>query len=201
MADSDEALLRRYRRGQTEALTELVERYKRPLYSYILSFTGQRSEADDVFQEVWLRAIRAMPFFRRRNFLGWLFRIAHNLLVDRFRRQKETWSLEEVGEEQTPLKDRLKDARTGPLEKLASEELGERIRRAVAALTPDQREVFMMRTEGGLTFREIARIQRVSINTALGRMHYAVLKLRAALREDYAQLGWGGRPPRGGGRS
>ena len=77
-----------YRRGDTEALGRLVEQYRRPLYGFILNMTEGREDADEVFQEVWFRALRSLDRYRDRRFLSWLFRLAHNLIIDRARRRK-----------------------------------------------------------------------------------------------------------------
>ena len=189
MAESDHQLLDRYRRGQVEALEVLIEKYKRPLFAYILNMTGGRDDADEIFQEVWFRVIRKIHSYRRKNFFGWLVRIAHNLVIDRSRRRKPNVSLdEEIGDGRSGV-DALEGRSEMPHMALTAGELGVHIREAVRVLPREQREVFLMRVQAELPFREIARIQRASINTVLARMHYALAKLRPLLREDYEALG------------
>ncbi len=183
MDSSEQACLERYRRGDRNALEALVEQYRRPLYGFILRMMEGRGDADDIFQETWARAIRNLPRFRTGNLLSWLFRIAHNLVIDEFRRKSRHGESTPSGNEGEPAIEHVPDPSRGPDKILAAKEIGETIRGLVAQLPREQREVFLMRTEGGLSFRDIARIQEVPLNTALGRMHYAVLRLRSALQE------------------
>ena len=174
---ADLALLAAYRAGDKAALGTLVTRYERPLYAFILRMANP-SDADDLYQETWIRAIRALGTFDDRKPLSWLFRIARNLMVDRSRRAKRWVPLEsESGE------DRWASTLPSPADQASGHDLAVRIRQAVDRLPLEQREVFLMRTEGDLPFKEIARLQKVSINTALARMQYALEKLRVALKD------------------
>jgi RNA polymerase sigma-70 factor, ECF subfamily len=180
-----------YRKGKVESLAPLVEHFRRPLYGFIVRMTESVTDAEDVFQEVWLRAIRHMDSYHEKNFLSWLFRIAHNLVIDRVRRQKPVVHFPETPftTSSTRWEDRIPDTRNAaPDRQIAMRDVGPRIKAAVAKLPVEQREVFLMRMEGDLPFKEIARIQKVSINTALARMQYALNKLRQELKSDYADL-------------
>ena len=180
-----------YRKGRVESLSLLVEHFRRPLYGFIVRMTESVNDAEDVFQEVWLRAIRHMDSYHEKNFLSWLFRIAHNLVIDRVRRQKPVSSFPDTPftTSSTRWEDRIPDTRsTAPDRQIAMRDVGPRIAAAVAKLPMEQREVFLMRMEGDLPFKEIARIQKVSINTALARMQYALNKLRQDLKSDYEDL-------------
>ncbi|MEM4188831.1 MAG: sigma-70 family RNA polymerase sigma factor [Candidatus Hadarchaeum sp.] len=183
----ERALLAAYRKGNVEALAQLVELYRKPLYAFILRMLPGSDDADDVFQEVWLRAVKNLPHYRQHRFLSWLFSIAHNLIVDRFRREHRPAATSvDVDSDTMQTADLLAqtpDPRPGPDHLVAVQDLTEKLRAALDLLTPEQREVFMLRAYAQLSFKEIARIQKVSINTALGRMYYAVQKLREALRE------------------
>ena len=188
---SDQELLTQYRAGDTQALECLVTRYQRQLYGFILNMASQE-DADEVFQEVWFRALKKQQSYRHGNFLGWLMRIAHNLVIDRARRRKGKVSYEALTEEGVQVEsDEPRAADALDMTELEASELGQKIESAVATLPQEQREVFVLRMQADLSFKEIAKIQKVSINTALGRMHYAVQKLRPLLREDYALLGRG----------
>lgn len=178
-------LLTRYRQGQTDALGELVQLYRRPLYGFILRMTEGRDDVDEIFQEVWLRAIKSMDRFDQRKLLSWLFRIAHNQIIDRARKKKADVSLQEETREGVTRQDKVESTDLPPDRMVGASDLGGRIQEAVQTLPLLQREVFLMRTDGQLSFKEIARIQNVSLNTALGRMHYATTRLREALHTEY----------------
>lgn len=184
MEKTDQTILREYRAGQTDALATLVERYRKPLFRFILNMTGIYNDADDIFQEVWLRAIRNMDGFDDRNIMGWLFQIARNLAVDRSRRKKTLLSLEAENQEGAALKNSLPDTRKTPEQAAALNDQAARVARALNGLAPEQKEVFLLRVEADMPFKEIAAIQGVSINTALGRMHYAVTQLKRCIEKE-----------------
>lgn len=189
MEAEDRELLRAYRRGRVEALGQLVQKYRRPLYGYIARMTEGTADADEVFQEVWFRVIRKLRIYRQKNFGGWLIRIAHNIVIDRSRRKRADFSLDEEMESGGAKAESVAGSDPGPARLAVARDLRQRIGLAVAGLPAEQREVFVLRTEADLSFREIARIQRVSINTALARMQYALAKLRPALKGEYEDLG------------
>ncbi|MDK2964061.1 MAG: polymerase sigma-70 factor, subfamily [Verrucomicrobiota bacterium] len=189
MDDEDAKLLAAYRKGDAEALGTLVEKYKRPLFGFILRISEGREDADEVFQEVWVRAIKNMNRYRQKNLLSWLFRIAHNLMIDRVRRRKPVLSFETPATEGgIAVGELLAASQPGPDRETGGRDLGARIESAAAGLPIEQREVFWLRMQAGLSFREIAKIQKCSINTALARMQYAVSKLRKELAGDYRDL-------------
>ena len=177
-----------YRRGNVDALGRLVEHTRRPLFGFILRMMEGHADAEEVFQEVWVRAIRHIDQFRDRSFLSWLFRIAHNLVIDRARRTKPMVDIES-GE--NGIEGRIVARAPSPDGVAAGKDMGRRIADAVSRLPVEQREVFLMRTEGEIPFKEIAKIQGTSINTALGRMQYALNKLRTELKAEYDSLGRG----------
>jgi RNA polymerase sigma-70 factor (ECF subfamily) len=188
METADRELLARYRGGDVDALAELVERYRRPLYGYILHMTEGRGDADDVFQEVWCRAIRKLRGYRHGNFQGWLMKIAHNLVIDRARKRGPEYSLDAEREDGISLRETVAGDTPDPSRQIEGRDLGQRIAEAVRRLPPPQREVFLLRTRAEMPFQRIAAIQGVSVNTALARMHYAVGRLRKRLRADLEDL-------------
>jgi len=188
MDTKDGELLARYRDGQVEALEQLVLRYRRPLFGFILNTVEGRDDADEIFQEVWYKVIRKSHLYKQKNFLGWLVRIARNTIIDRARKKKADVSLDAESESSGPLVQVIAGTGPDPGERLDSGELGKRISMAVDGLPHDQKEVFVMRVQAGLPFKEIAHVQGVSINTALARMQYAIAKLRPILKNDYADL-------------
>ena len=191
MDPSETIWLNRYKSGDVEALGKLVEHYRRPLFAFILRMTGDAMKAEEVFQEVWFKAIRRLDTYTEHALLSWLFRIAHNHLIDLSRKKKPDASLQDPrgGEDDNrTLEDLVESGLPGPEQLLNREEIRARIAEAVKSLPEEQKEVFLMRTEGDLSFKEIAEIQKVSINTALGRMQYALARLRTALREVYDEI-------------
>lgn len=183
--------LHAWRRGDPEALARIVDRTRTPLHRFILGMVGDPHTADDVFQDVWLRAVRSLHRYKSHRLLSWLFRIAHNRIIDLTRKRKPDFSLQMQlgsGETAATLETFLPDKAHSPAHEAGDRELGLRIRAALATLSPEQREVFVLRMEAGVPFKTIAEIQRVSINTALGRMHYALKHLRETLAEDYQNL-------------
>ena len=97
MRARDKAWLDRYRGGDINALGELVEHYRRPLFGYILRMTENSSDAEEIFQEVWFKAIRSFESYSDQKFLSWMFRITHNHIIDRARKKKPDFSLDDTG--------------------------------------------------------------------------------------------------------
>lgn len=185
-----EALWAEYRRGRGEALGELVEHYRRPLFAFILNMTEKREDAEEIFQETWHRTLRQIHHVEGRRLLSWLFRVARNLIIDRVRGLKPLESLDQKAADGTAPLERLAATGLSPAGETAGRDLGIRLRAAIGHLPPEQKEVFLLRVEGDVPFREIAKIQGVSINTALARMQYALAKLRNELQEEY--IVWAG---------
>jgi RNA polymerase sigma-70 factor (ECF subfamily) len=130
-----------------------------------------------------------MNRYRQNHLLSWLFRIAHNLMIDRVRRRRPLCSLDVADADgRAAPAERLAAAGLGPDIQAGAHELGRRIEAAAARLPVEQREVFWLRMQADLSFKEIAKIQKCSVNTALARMHYALAKLRVELSIDYRDL-------------
>ncbi len=189
MGKTDKHWLDRYHEGDVEALGELVNSYRRPLYGFIHKMVNTPGEADEIFQETWIRAIRHLDDFKSGKLLSWLFRIARNLVIDAARRKRPGISLDYRDEEGVSWSERVPSPITGPADAASDRELGRNITAAVSRLPVEQKEVFLMRIDGNLPFREIARIQGISINTALARMQYALEKLKTELDMEYRTLG------------
>jgi len=191
MDPTDIECIEAYLGGDANALEPMVEKYKRPLYSFILKMTEGREDTDEIFQETWFRALKNVHKFQHKNFLNWLFRIAHNLVIDRARRNKRNVSMQTVigGDNgDSTLEDQLSAPGISPAEEAGGTGLGVTIELAVETLSPEQKEVFLMRMYANASFKEIAKVQKCSINTCLARMQYALTKLRSILKEEYDEL-------------
>ena len=189
MTDVDEAaLLEAYaERGDTEALGRLIEAYRRPLRGYIARHAAGTEDAEECYQETWLRALRGLERFRRDHFGAWLFRIARNWLIDEARRKKPAASLDAPAgaEGETTLGETVAAEGAGPDETSGRRDLGRRIRAAAEGLPEAQREVFWLRMETGLSFKEIAAVQGCPINTVLARMRRALGRMRELLADEW----------------
>lgn len=172
---NDSELIQRWLNGDEAAFTALYQRYRRPLYAYLNRLTGGDVHlADDLYQQVWQRALEGLDRYREKDrFLSWLFRIGHNLAVDAFRRRQRA--------QEDSLERPLPDEHESVAERWDRNVVSKALEDAIRKLNPDQREVVELR-RNGVPFKEIAAIQDVSVNTVLGRMHYAVDHLRAALK-------------------
>ena len=170
----DSELVLRCRDGDQQAFETLYHRYRLPLYSYLNKLLpGQSARVDDFYQQTWLRVLDHLEGYReQQQFLSWLFRIAHNLVVDHFRR--------EAKQEFVELDERLPDPGSAPWHALDDDQFRTEFEQAIAELAPAQREVVLLR-QRGVPFKEIAEIQQTGLNTVLGRMHYAVQRLQARL--------------------
>lgn len=191
MEQTDIECINAYLNGDANALEPMVEKYKRPLYSFILKMTEGREDTDEIFQETWFRALKNIRKYKHKNFLNWIFRISHNLVIDRARRNKRQISMQSPtgGNDGTQtIEDRLPATGISPGVEVGGTHLGVRIDAAIEHLAPDQKEVFMLRMYANTSFKEIARIQGCSINTSLARMQYALTKLRSILKEEYNEL-------------
>ena len=179
----DATLMLRYRDGDSHAFEILYARHKGPLYRYLQRMCGRREVADDLFQEVWIKVIASRGRYEARaQFNTFLFRIAHNCAIDYFRRsgrpaENAAQDLDEVAEQIGAAEHERPDAA------LAEAQVRSDFRRALAQLPPEQRDVFVLYEESGLTLEEIGRITGVAMETAKSRLRYAVGKLRAALQQ------------------
>jgi len=171
-----------HRRGDEAAFAELMRRHGPPLMKFLRGMLGSDSpEADDVYQETWLRMINNGSKWNGGSFKAWMTTVARNLAIDNIRRRKPALSLDAENEDGAKLADLLHDNRPTASALISGTETEQEITAAVNELPEDQKEVFLMRTAEGMSFKEIAETLGISINTALGRMHYAVGKLKKSL--------------------
>jgi RNA polymerase sigma-70 factor (ECF subfamily) len=179
----DATLMLRYRDGDVRAFELLYERHKGPLYRYLQRMCGRREVADDLFQEVWSKVIASRSRYEARaQFNTFLFRIAHNSAIDYFRRsgrphENAAQDIDEVAEQVGAAEHERPDAA------LSEAQVRSDFRRALAELPAEQRDVFVLYEESGLSLEEIGRVTGVAMETAKSRLRYAVGKLRTALRQ------------------
>ena len=167
----------RYRDGDVEAFETLYNRHRGPLYRYFIRQVS-RAQVDDLFQEVWLRVIRGQDRYRAAApFSAYLYRIAHNVLVDHYRR---TGRRVEFSAPDPP---ELDDPGSTPERAFVQGELRERLLGALDDLPAPQREVFLLHQEGGLTLEQIGQVVGVGRETVKSRLRYAVNRLRRELAE------------------
>ena len=182
---SDQVLLNHYLSGDQSAISKLIERHSRRVRDYINMMVKDRDVAEDIFQETFIKAVRVIDDGRYTDngkFLSWVLRIAHNQVIDYFRAQKQSRQLNEA-EAGYDVLGTLRLAERTVEDEIVCEQIAGDVRRLVDLLPEEQREVVMMRYYSGLSFKEIAEQTGVSINTALGRMRYALINLRKTIKE------------------
>ena len=183
--DTDDMLVARYSEGDNKAFDELMARYQSKIYNYILFTVRNQEVAEDLFQEAFMKAIVTIQQGRYTadgRFGAWITRIAHNLVIDAFRteRSENTISNDECEVDLQNDADLCDD--NVEMQMVNDQTLAD-VRRLVNALPANQREVVYMRYYQDLSFKEIAEITGVSINTALGRIRYALLNMRRMAEE------------------
>jgi RNA polymerase sigma-70 factor (ECF subfamily) len=185
---TDEQLVARYLDHEDEAaFRQLVNRHQERIFGYLMGMVRDHSTADDLFQETWFRVIRALSndrgsYTRQGRWINWVMRIARNAALDHLRSRKK-WSDVDGGDEDTDSYwDRLPDSDLTHDELIHLAEQRSWLEECIDQLPNEQREVLLLRHESDLTFREIAEMTDCSINTALGRMRYALLNLRRMMR-------------------
>lgn len=189
-AMADQELFERYHwKGQTEAFDVLFARHSSSVMRFVGGMLGPDSAyVDDVFQETWLRMINHGDKWHGGNFRAWLITIARNATIDLLRRLKPTLSLDVENEDGERWGDTMVSGELAPDHILEGQETEAMIAELVLKLPELQREVFLMRVTNQMSFNAIAEALKIPLNTALGRMHYAVKKLRAELdatRDDW----------------
>ena len=183
---TDEQLVCEYANGNNEAFDTLLIRYKQRLFSYIFQMVRDRDLADDIFQETFIKAITTIRQGRYSDmgkFSAWLYRIARNLAVDSFRAEKGE-NVVSADDADYDVLNRRELAEDTIEDVMVDLQIEEDLRRLVDRRPDVQRQVLEMRYYQDLSFKEIAEITGVSINTALGRMRYAILNLRRMAKEN-----------------
>ena len=183
----ERTLIKSYLDGDQTSLRILIERYQQRLYSYIMMMVRKRELADDIFQDTFVKIINTLKSGNYKDegkFIQWAMRIAHNLVIDHFRKSKKMPVAEsKPNHEDRDIFDTISITDPSVEEKMVIDQIHSDVKKLIQYLPDEQKEVLFLRCYAGLSFKEIAEQTDVSINTALGRMRYAVLNLRKLVEE------------------
>ncbi len=181
---NDQQLIAEYLNGNDQAFEILLNRHQQKIYTSIYLFVKDQSLAEDIFQEVFIKIIdtlRKGKYNHEGKFLQWAMRISYNMCVDYFRRNKRRPKLSPT--ETFDIFDVLQSPELNAEQGIIRSQTHDKIRKLVDMLPPEQREVVILRHYADMSFKEIAKLTRVSINTALGRMRYALINIRKMIEE------------------
>ena len=185
----DQELINKYIGGEESALVLLIQRHKRRIFSYIMHTVKDKALAEDIFQDTFIKVINTLKkgdYNEEGKFLPWVMRISHNLIIDSFRRDKRMPTISggtnDEGEAFDIFSVLGKHDKTIEQE-IIQQQIRKDIRKLIECLPADQREVLIMRHYFDMSFKEISEQTNVSINTALGRMRYALINLRKMIEE------------------
>jgi RNA polymerase sigma-70 factor (ECF subfamily) len=186
----DFVLVQEFIDGNHDSLEILISRHRKRVYTYIFMVVKNHSLADDIFQDTFIKVIKSLKKGRYTDsgkFVSWVIRIAHNLVIDHFRKEKYMGTISNDDSE-SDLFNSPKYSDSNIEDEMINEQIIKEVRYLVNELPEDQREVVKLRHFKGLSFKEIAELTGVSINTALGRMRYAILNLRKMVEEKNLNL-------------
>lgn len=185
----DAVLVKNYISGDESALASLIERHQSKIYGFIYSKINDRDLSDDIFQDTFIKVIKTLKsqsYNEEGKFLPWVMRIAHNLVVDHYRKAKKMPYQRETDE--YSIFNYMTDNSLNIEGQIISEQVEMDLIKLLDELPQDQKEVLIMRMYQDLSFKEIADLTGVSINTALGRMRYALLNLRKIIEKNQIVL-------------
>jgi len=182
---SDNELVNRFIAGESKAVEELIHRYKKRVFTYIYFNVRNKDLAEDLFQDTFIKVIKSFQDGKYQDngrLLSWITRIAHNLIIDYYRRSKQlnTCSNDDY---EMDLFNSPKYSEDNIEQVMVTNQIFNDVRRLVDELPDDQKEIILLRHYGGLSFKEIADQTNVSINTALGRMRYAIINIRKLMKQ------------------
>jgi RNA polymerase sigma-70 factor (ECF subfamily) len=186
---SDRDLIRAYREGDERAFETLLNRYQSGVFSKIVFVVRDHEVANDLFQDTWIKVVKVLKsgkYVEEGKFGPWVMRIAHNAAIDHFRRNRKKRMVRPTDE--FDIFDTLAHDAPNAMDTMVQEEVLAELRQLIPALPEEQRAVVKMRLERQYSFKEIAEETGVSINTALGRMRYALINLRRMVDEQQLVL-------------
>ena len=189
---SDRELVENYRNGDLASFELLVSRYQAQVYSYIMTLVKDRQLADDIFQDTFvkiIRTIKAGVYKDEGKFVQFAMRISHNLVIDHFRKENRIPTVESSSEDYNYL-DNAPISDPSVEQSMIDDQIHSDLRKMIEYLPVEQREVLRMRIYDDMSFKEIADITNVSINTALGRMRYALINLRKMMEANQMSLAY-----------
>ena len=181
----DAVLVKNYMSGDESALSTLIQRHQSKIFGFIYSKVNDRDLSDDIFQDTFIKVIKTLKsqsYNEEGKFLPWVMRIAHNLVVDHFRKSKKMPLQRETDE--YSVFNFMTDNGLNIEGQMISDQVASDLTKLLDELPEDQKEVLVMRMYQDLSFKEIAELTGVSINTALGRMRYALLNLRKIIEKN-----------------
>lgn len=182
---SDALLVKNYIDGDENALSILIKKHQSKIYGFIYSKMPDRDVADDIFQDTFIKVIKTLKsnsYNEEGKFLPWVMRISHNLIVDHYRKNKKMPMLRET--EEFSIFSILSDNSLNVEGRIITDAIEKDLQKIIQELPSDQKEVLEMRIYQDLSFNEIAELTGVSINTALGRMRYALMNLRKIIEKN-----------------
>lgn len=186
---SDAVLLKKYIQGDENSLAVLIERHQTKIYGFIYSKLGDRDLSDDIFQDTFVKVVKSLKingYQEEGKFVSWVTRIAHNLIIDHYRRSKKNTVINSSNNLYE--KDYFIDNGANAEEQIIDLQISNDLTKMIDQLPDDQKEVVKMRMYDDLSFKEIAEMTNVSINTALGRMRYAIINLRKMMEKNQIVL-------------
>ena len=182
---SDAVLVHEYASGNEWALAQLIERHQSRIYSFIYSKVKDRDLSDDIFQETFIKVIntiRKQNYNEEGKFLPWVMRIAHNLIIDYFRKQSKMKMKRD--QEEYSIFNMMLDGEMNIENKMIAGQIEDDLHVLIQKLPENQQEIIRLRLFDDLTFKEISELNGISINTALGRMRYAIINLRKIITKN-----------------
>ena len=187
---SDYELIMRFIKGEQSCFEQLIHRHKNKVFAYINLYIRDQALAEDIFQDTFLKVIQSVKagkYYDNGKFISWVMRIAHNLIIDHFRRVKQMNTLSNDNYE-SDLFNSKRFSEDNIEDVIIKRQIQKDVRRIISLLPDDQREVVILRHYADLSFKDIAEITDVSINTALGRMRYALINMRKIMEENKISL-------------
>jgi len=181
----DASLVKQYIEGNENALAKLIERHQSKVYGFIYSKVLDRDVTEDIFQDTFIKVIKTLKvgaYSEEGKFLPWVMRISHNLIVDHFRKSKKMTFQRET--EEFSIFSIITDSAPNIESRIINSQIINDLKKLIEELPNDQKEVLTMRIYDDLSFKEISELTGVSINTALGRMRYALMNLRKIIEKN-----------------